>query len=153
MASVSQYDRGGGNRSVVVCGGWNENNTAIASCEELIIDVSGLPASSSWRLFAVLPVGLTDGCMLQVNGAVRVWSVSFLKSHPLLQLYHIGGYSEDFSAVNSVYMYDEASGHWQSTTPLPQALYFPKCTVLDCQGLVCDGQTASGVLSVRLFPH
>ena len=64
------YDRGGGNRSIVVCGGANSNGM-LASCEELPIDADGLPAASSWSSFASLPVALEDGCMLQINGAVR----------------------------------------------------------------------------------
>ena len=72
MASVSQYDRGAGSRSIVVCGGWNKVGYTTALCEELPIDANGLPASGSWRSFASLPRSLADGCMLQVNGAVRV---------------------------------------------------------------------------------
>ena len=70
------YNRGAGNRSIVVCGGWNQTNSPIASCEELLIDANGLPAASSWRPFAALPHALQLTCMLQVNGAVRVLSFS-----------------------------------------------------------------------------
>ena len=71
MASVSQYDRGGGDRSIVVCGGFNQNHYPTAFCEELPIDASGLPAASSWRYFAPLPFTMTHACMLQVNKKVR----------------------------------------------------------------------------------
>ena len=128
-----------------MCGGWD--GSSIASCEELPIDVHGLPAASSWRSFASLPFALMDGCMLQLNGAVRVRSLSFFNS--LLQLYHIGGW--DLGSVNRVYVYDEASAQWQSATPLPQPLYWHKCAVLNCQGLVCGGATVNYVLSVRSF--
>ena len=79
LVGVSQYNRGGGNRSIVVCGGWSTESgpPALALCEELPIDAGGLPAASSWRSFAPLPFGLADACMLQVNGAVRVCVVSF----------------------------------------------------------------------------
>ena len=69
MAGVSQYKRGAGGRSIVVCGGTGVNGT-IVFCEELPIDADGLPAASSWRSFASLPHALYQGCMLQVNGAV-----------------------------------------------------------------------------------
>ena len=70
MTSVCMYDTGAGNRSIVVCGGVNDNY--LASCEELPIDANGLPAASSWRSFASLPSALTNACMLLVNGAVRL---------------------------------------------------------------------------------
>ena len=79
MASVSQYDRGAGSRSIVVCGGWSQSVTAIASCEELAIDTDGLPAASSWSSFASLPNALYGGCMLQVNGKVRFLSDGILQ--------------------------------------------------------------------------
>ena len=66
----------------------------------------------------------------------------------MLQLYYIGGYNGS-SAVSSVYVYDEAAKQWQSAPPLPQALSPSSCTVLNCQGLVCGGLTASNVFSVR----
>ena len=72
MASVFQYDRDANNRSIVVCGGYIINGSPTASCEELPIDAKGLPAASSWRSFAPLPSALSEGCMLRVNGAVRV---------------------------------------------------------------------------------
>ena len=72
------YDKGAGSRSIVVCGNWN-GNSAIASCEELPIDADGLPAASSWSSFASLPQALCCGCMLQVNGAVRLCSALFFK--------------------------------------------------------------------------
>ena len=51
-------------------------------------------------------------------------------------------------------MYDEASEQWQSAAPLPQPLGDHRCTVLNCQGLVCGGITANyDVLSVCLFRH
>ena len=74
MTSVSQYNRGAGNKSIVVCGGFNKYIYEIASCEELPINADGLPAASSWRSFASLPHALRSGCMLRVNGAVRVCS-------------------------------------------------------------------------------
>ena len=67
------YDRGAGNRSIVVCGGVSKDY--LASCEELPIDANGLPAASSWRSFASLPQGLCCGCMLRVSGAVRFCSI------------------------------------------------------------------------------
>ena len=67
------YDRDAGNRSIVVCGGYT------ASCEELTIDANGLPAASSWRSFASLPHVLSVGCMLQVNGAVRLCLMPLFK--------------------------------------------------------------------------
>ena len=150
MASVSQYNRGAGNRSIVVCGGFGDGYRT-ASCEELPIDARGLPAASSWRSFASLPFTLMDGCMLQVNGAVRVCSLSFFNCHSLLQLYHIGGW--DLGSVNRVYVYDETSGRWQPAAPLPQALYLHGCAVLHCQGLVCGGFTYNNVLSMPFFQH
>ena len=72
LASVSQYNRGGGNRSIVVCGGATQNGLT-ASCEELAIDANGLPAASSWSPFASLPSALDSSCMLQVNDKVRVF--------------------------------------------------------------------------------
>ena len=77
MASVCMYDTGAGNRSIVVCGGYIGN--LLASCEELPIDANGLPAASSWRSFPSLPQALFLGCMLRVNGAVRLCPVSFFK--------------------------------------------------------------------------
>ena len=74
MAGVSQY-----NRSIVVCGGQNKDESVITSCEELMIDANGLPTASSWRSFASLPHALRFGCMLQVNGAVRVCLAPFFK--------------------------------------------------------------------------
>ena len=71
MASVSQYVRGSGERSIVVCGGLIEGDET-DSCEELPIDANGLPAASSWRSFASLPLMQSFGCMLHVNGVVRV---------------------------------------------------------------------------------
>ena len=71
------YDRGAGNRGVVVCGGFNQSNSVIALCEELPIDARGLPASRRWRSFASLPFTLQAGCMSQVNGKVRYYLVSF----------------------------------------------------------------------------
>ena len=52
-----------------------------------------------------------------------------------------------------MYVYDEAAKQWQSATPLPQALYYPRCAMLNCQGLVCDGYTINGVLFVHSFQH
>ena len=72
MAGVPMYDRGAGNRSLVACAGQTQSKPYTASCEELPINASGLPAASSWRSFASLPFALFGGCMLQVNGKVRV---------------------------------------------------------------------------------
>ena len=66
----SMYNRVSGSRSVVVCGGSGQSGL-IASCEELTVDVNGLPAVNSWSYFASLPNALYEGCMLQVNGKVR----------------------------------------------------------------------------------
>ena len=77
MASVSMYDGGVGGRSMIVCGGVNQDTSVIDSCEELSIGADGLPVASSWRYFASLPSPLFIGCMLQVNGAVRVCLASF----------------------------------------------------------------------------
>ena len=71
------YNRGAGSRSIVICGGYN--GSILASCEELPVDASGLPAASSWRSFASLPQVMYAGCMLQVNGAVRLRPVLFFK--------------------------------------------------------------------------
>ena len=80
MAGVRMYNRGAGKRSIVVCGGLDaQSGSATASCEELPIDANGLPAASSWRSFASLPTTLLLGCMLQVNGVVRVCLVSSVK--------------------------------------------------------------------------
>ena len=77
LASVFMYNRGVGNRSIVVCGGYNQSSFVTASCEELPIDTNGLPAASSWRSFALLPYALAGGCMLSVNGKVCVcWHCS-----------------------------------------------------------------------------
>ena len=65
----------------------------------------------------------------------------------MLQLYHIGGANRDESIVKSVYAYDEANQQWQSATPLPQELATHKCTVFNCQGLVCGGVTGNDVFS------
>ena len=155
MVSVSMYNRGAGSRSVIVCGGWNLSNTDTVSCKELPIDANGLPAASSWRSFASLPSPLTDGCMLHVNGKVHLVRYHSSSDIMCLQLYHIGGIvnPNDASAVSSVYVYDEASEQWHSAPPLPQALFLHRCTVLNCQGLVCGGFTANGVLSFRSFQH
>ena len=64
----------------------------------------------------------------------------------MLQLYHIGGLNNAGSVVSNVYVYDEASQQWQSAESLPQALFDHRCTVLNCQGLVCGGFTANRVL-------
>ena len=79
MVSVSQYNRGAGNASIIVCGGVDSNNSRIASCEELSIDAGGLPAASSWRSFASLPSTLRSGCMLHLNGKVRFDHMPFFK--------------------------------------------------------------------------
>ena len=121
----------------------------IASCEELAIGASGFPLASSWRSFASLPLALMNGCMLRVNGAVHCCPFVFLKGSALLQLYHIAGSSKEAFAVSDVYVYDEASGQWQATTPLPRPLVVPSCTVLNCQGLVCGGLTIGFVLYVH----
>ena len=153
MASVSQYDRGGGNRSVVVCGGQDGSSPRFASCEELSLNACGFPVASRWRSFTSLPSALNVACMLHVNGAVGVFPASsFSKFYSLLQLYHIGGYN-DSTFVSDVYVYDETSGQWQPTTPLPQPLVDHKCVVLNCQGLVCGGFTADIVFSLCSFPH
>ena len=73
------YNRGAGNRSIVVCGGFTYSSAEIASCEELPIDAKGLPAASSWSSFASLPSVLYGGCMLQVNDKVRFYLVPLLK--------------------------------------------------------------------------
>ena len=73
------YKRDGGGRSAVVCGGISRGIHIIASCEELPIDASDLPAASSWRPFASLPYALFGGCMLQVNSKVRLCSVPFFE--------------------------------------------------------------------------
>ena len=76
MASVSMYDRGAGNRSIVVCGGSNiQHGFGMNSCEELPIDARGRPAAISWRSFAPLPFELYRGCMLQINSKVRLCKV------------------------------------------------------------------------------
>ena len=142
------YKRGAGNRSIVVCGG--QTPTILASCEELPINASGLPAASSWRSFASLPHARASGCMLQVNGKVCVCLTAFFKCYPVLQLYYIGGIAF-LSAKKDVYVYDEDSQQWQSAVSLPQALQGHRCVVLNCQGLVCGGFTANGVLSLRPF--
>ena len=55
MASVSQYHRGGGNRSIVVCGGAiDQNRDPTASCEELSIDANGLPLAVLWFILRVV---------------------------------------------------------------------------------------------------
>ena len=48
-------------------------------------------------------------------------------------------------------MYDEASEQWQPAAPLPQVLHSPRCTVLNCQGLVCSGYTVDNVLLFTPF--
>ena len=74
------YNRGAGNRSIVVCGGvTGQSGDLTASCEELPIDANGLPAASSWRYFASLPSALVSSCMLQVNGKVRLYLTLFFK--------------------------------------------------------------------------
>ena len=79
MASVSMYDRGAGKRSIVVCGGKDQDGAEITSCEELPINANGLPAASGWRSFKSLPHALAQGCMLQVNGTVCACVVSLFK--------------------------------------------------------------------------
>ena len=44
-----------------------------------------------------------------------------------------------------MYVYDEASGQWQSAAPLPQSLSSHRCTVMKCQGLVCGGVSGNEV--------
>ena len=78
VASVTMYNRGGGNRSAIVCGGIIGSEVT-ATCEELPIDANGLPAANSWRSFASLPYERAFACMLQVNGKVRVCQLLFLE--------------------------------------------------------------------------
>ena len=72
------YDRGVGLRSIVVCGGQSRDSSNVKSCEELQIDVDGLPAATRWNFLGELPRKLSQACMLQVNGEVRVCVMSLL---------------------------------------------------------------------------
>ena len=70
-----------------------------------------------------------------------------------MQLFHIGGMVNE-SPTRSVYVY--SSGSWTPATPLPEPRAQLMCTVLDCQGLICGGITATVVsLFSTLFhaPH
>ena len=56
------------NSLIVVCGGVEGYN----SCESLPLDTNGFPAANAWQPFAFLPVVVYDGCMLVINGEVRL---------------------------------------------------------------------------------
>ena len=56
------------NRQIVVCSGAGE----LSSCESLPLDSNDDPAVSAWQPFPSLPVGVYDGCMLVIDGKVRL---------------------------------------------------------------------------------
>ena len=140
------YNRGGGNRSIVVCG---SND---ASCEELAIDAHGLPAVKSWRSFTSLPHALAGGCMLCVNNEVRVCrrhssSNTLCCSCTIL----VVSIMKDRLWTMCMCTTRRVNGGRQRRLFLNRFFLYHKCTMLNCRGFVCGGQSTGEVLSLLFF--